>query len=214
VRVARIAVDHPIPRYKLKKYWKKIIKHVCKVSTEFVQGSRPVLPQVNSLACVELYTSEDEETVKLRYELKALYCRGVLVRKIFYELRLSTEKIMFVKDSIALDCKVSYQAILGSKTPSQELSEFEFVRAYKTFMRLNPDALKKPVMLEAARKIGILSLILFEPSRQTEMMSNLSAGDAGSGGVYFQMNEKAWWLVHSWGLRSKRAKGIEYINNK
>jgi hypothetical protein len=45
------------------------------------------------------------------------------------------------------------------------------------------------------------------------MMSYVCGGDANSG-IYFKMNGRAWRVVHSWGLRSKLAKGIEYINNE
>jgi hypothetical protein len=214
VPVTRIAVNQPIPKYRLRKYCQSIIRHVKKVSTEFIQGNRPVLPQFSSLACIELYNSEDRrrEGVKLCYDLKDLYCRGVLVSKTFYELRLSRELNMFVKDSVPLNCTESYDGMLGSKTLSQELSEVHFGLAYELFIRLDPDAPNQRLM-EAASKIGIISLTLFEPSRQANMMSYVCGGDANSG-IYFKMNERAWRVVHSWGLRSKLAKGIEYINNE
>jgi hypothetical protein len=89
--MTRIAVNRPIPKYKLRKHYQSIIRHAMKVSTKFLQRNRLVLPQFSFLACIELYNSEDgrREAVKLCYDLKDLYCKGVLVNEIFYELRLS-----------------------------------------------------------------------------------------------------------------------------
>jgi hypothetical protein len=110
--------------------------------------------------------------VKLCYDLKDLYCRGVLVSEIFYDLRLSSESNMFVKDNVPFNCKESYNRMLRSRTPYKTLSEVQFGLSYESFIKLDPDAPTWRLM-EAASKIGIVSLTPFEPSLQVEMMTYL-----------------------------------------
>jgi hypothetical protein len=81
-----------------------------------------------------------------------------------------SESNMFVKDSVLLNCKESRDGMIGNKTPYQKLSKVQFGLAYESFIRLDPDTSNWHWM-EAANKIGILSLTLFEPSRQVEIMS-------------------------------------------
>lgn len=204
---ASIDVDKRIPGYRLRKHCIGIIKHARKVAKEYLQGNKPILPQSNSVACIRLYRAwgPEEEDAKLCFDMRSLYCRGVIVRKAFYELRLSGDEVTFVEGSIALECKEHYKAMLGSSNPPQELFEYDFTLAYDSFMRLHRAASKR-VKREAARMIGILSLTLLEPSRQTKMMKNLCSGGS-AGGAYFKMDEEAWKDVHRWGRRSREGNG-------
>lgn len=145
---------------------------------EFVQGKTPILPQDNSLASIDLIgkvqiEGEDaHETVKLCFELKSLYIKGVLVRNKFYELRKSGDASWLVDESIALECGDTYFEM--SERRVVELSDAELVDAFNTFIRLEPVS-PRALFQAAARCIGMISLMFMEPSRQWDMTGRCAA---------------------------------------
>lgn len=115
--VVTIDTTKPLPRHKLSGIYKKITQKAKEETTEFVQGKAPILPQDNSLACIDLrgkmMPQDVLATVKVCFELKSLYIKGVLVGKNFYELRKSTDTTWLVDGSIALECGETYYEMFG-----------------------------------------------------------------------------------------------------
>ncbi|KAL6898063.1 hypothetical protein ACP4OV_006659 [Aristida adscensionis] len=212
VPITTICIDKPLPRYLLHGHYRKIIKRARKVAVEYVQGTRPVLPQSNSVGCVAISSGADNpnNVVKLCFDLRSLYCKGVLVRGVFYELRKSVDQTVFVDGSVALECGESYDKMLRAHNPEIELSGNAFASAFDCFMRLGPQDVAH--FRGAARWIGILSLNLLEPGRQKDIMIRMCSGYSKDTD-YFKMNQDCWKSIHGWGQRSKCAKGIEYENN-
>nr|CAB3467201.1 unnamed protein product [Digitaria exilis] len=139
IPVTKIVVDGSLSRSQLHGHCNRIIKKARKEAKQFV-WNKPVLPQENSPASIDLVMGDvDSEIVKLCFEMKSLYCRGVLVREHFYELRTSGDPVSFVEGNIPLGYKESYDKMLQSTNPKVDLRPEDFLIAYQRFLTLRHD---------------------------------------------------------------------------
>lgn len=214
--VLTIDILKPLPRSKLNWFHKRITRKVKREANQFIQGNKPMLPHMNSLACITLGCFSDKmgdlETAQVCFELKSLYIKGVIVKERFYELRKSNSMVRLVEDSISLECGETYLNMFGKENPTLVLSGKAISDAYWRFMDLAPDA-DQDIFNEAARCLGMISLILIEPSRQNDVKDMLCSGNQ-TATEYHTMDGACWETIRLWDDRSKIAKGIEYEKDK
>jgi len=164
------------------------------------------LASIDLIGKVLIEGENAQETIKLCFELKSLYIKGVLVGNNFYELRKSGDPSWLVDESIALECGDNYYEMFEHRhNPDVELSDAQVVTVFNTFIKLDPES-PRALFQASARCIGLILLMFMEPSRRWDMTEKMCSGDQGTT-YYLMMDLPCWNIVHTWDNRSVQNRG-------